>query len=164
MSLVLNTALFLATHTNRIDGKGRVSLPAPFRSALAARSSQGVMIYKSPWDSAIEGVTVERMAQMHAGLESLSANDPKRAYFELTIFGTAQNLQLDSEGRCALPKALLEKIGIKAETGAEIAFLGRGATFQIWEPGKLAAKTEEAAEKLLAGDIAFPTLPAGGLV
>jgi MraZ protein len=159
MSLVLNTALFFSTHTNRIDGKGRVSLPAPFRTALTARKSQGLVIFLSPADPAIEGVTIERMQHMSAALESLSPYAPERAFFETAIFGTAQALQLDTEGRCAIPRALLDQVGI----GAELAFLGRGATFQIWEPQALARRTAEAAQALKSGAVSFPTLPAGVL-
>src|ERR1700757_4730318 len=112
MSSFLNTALFLSTHVNRIDGKGRVSFPASFRSALAARNSQGVVIFRSPADAAIEGVTVERMLQMSAALESLSPFSTERAFFETAIFGSSQELIVDREGRCSLPKTLLDEVGI----------------------------------------------------
>ncbi len=159
MSLFLNTALFLSTHVNRIDGKGRVSFPASFRAALAARNSQGVVIFRSPADTAIEGVTIERMLQMSAALESLSPYAPERAFFETAIFGTAQELVVDREGRCSLPKSLLDQAGIDGE----VAFLGRGPTFQIWEPASLARRTAESADALRTGAVAFPTLPAGVL-
>jgi len=159
MSLLLNTALFLSTHTNRIDGKGRVSFPAPFRNALAARQSHGILIFKSVVDPAIEGITVERLNQMSAALESLSPFAPERAFFETAIFGSAQALQFDSEGRCSFPKALLEQVGISTE----VSFLGRGATFQIWEPQALARRSAEAVEALKSGAVSFPALPASVL-
>jgi len=157
MSLFLNTALFLSTHTNRIDGKGRVSFPAPFRSALSARNSQGVVIFRSLVDAAIEGMTIERLQAMSGALESLPPFAPERALFQTAIFGTAQELLVDKEGRCSLPKPLLEQIGIEGE----VAFLGCGATFQIWEPQSLARRTVEAAKALTTGAVAFPVLPAG---
>ena len=159
MSLYLNTALFLSTYTNRIDGKGRVSFPAPFRTALVSRNSHGVVIFRSVADRAIEGITLERLQQMSAALESLSPFAPERAFFETAIFGTAQALQFDTEGRCSIPKALLEQVGITSE----VAFLGRGATFQIWEPGALAQRTAESVEALKSGAVPFPTLPASVL-
>jgi MraZ protein len=159
MSLLLNTALFLSTYTNRIDGKGRVSFPAPFRNALGERKSQGILLFKSIVDPAIEGITVERLSQMSAALESLPPFAPERAFFETAIFGSAQALQFDSEGRCSIPKALLETVGITTE----LAFLGRGATFQIWEPQALAQRTAAAVEALKTGAVAFPTLPASVL-
>ena len=156
MALLLNTALFLSTHTNRLDGKGRVSFPAPFRIAVSERKSQGVLLFKSIVDPAIEGITTERLSQMSAALESLPPFAPERAFFETAIFGSAQALQLDTEGRCSIPKALLEAVGITTE----LAFLGRGATFQIWEPEALARRTAEAVAALKSGAVAFPILPA----
>jgi MraZ protein len=159
MSQFVNTALFLNTHTNRIDGKGRVSFPAPFRTAIDVRKSQGVVLFKSLSDPAIEGMTVERLYQMASALEALPPFAPERASFEISIFGAAQALVYDGEGRCSIPKSLLEQAGIAGEA----AFLGRGATFQIWEPGALARRVEAAAKAITTGAVAFPTLPAGVL-
>jgi MraZ protein len=159
MSQFVNTALFLNTHTNRIDGKGRVSFPAPFRTAIDQRKSQGVVLFKSLSDPAIEGMTVERLQQMASALETLDPFGPERAAFEISIFGAAQALVYDNEGRCSIPKALLEQAGITTEA----AFLGRGATFQIWEPSALARRMEEAAQAIKSGAVPFPVLPAGVL-
>jgi MraZ protein len=160
MSPILNTNLFFATHVTRIDGKGRVSFPASFRTAVAARNSQGVVIYRSPSEPVIEGLTIERMQHMAGALEKLSPNAPERAFFETAIFGTAQFLPIDGEGRCSLPRPMLDQIG----AGTEIAFLGRGATFQIWEPKALDRRHAEAAEALKSGAIPFPTLQLEGVV
>jgi len=159
MSSLMSTALFLYTHTNRIDGKGRVSFPAPFRTAVDARNSKGLVIFKSLSDAAIEGMTVERLHQMASALESFQPFAPERAYFETAIFGAAQALVYDGEGRCSLPKTLLEQVGITTE----VAFLGRGATFQIWEPQALARRTEESIQAIKTGAVPFPVLPAGVL-
>lgn len=159
MSQVSGTAFFFGTHTNRIDSKGRVSFPAPFRAALARLGSEGVFIYKSPKHTAIEGVTLERMQQMAAALETLSPYAEEREYFETAIFGAAHPLQFDPEGRCVIPRALLEEVGISQD----VAFLGHGPTFQIWEPGALAARKAKAAESVRTGAAPFPILtPAAG--
>ena len=154
MSVFLNTALFMSTHVNRIDGKGRISFPATFRSALVALNSQGVVIFRSPAEPAIEGVTIERMKQMSDALESYPPFDPRRTAIEHGIFGTAQELVIDREGRCSLPKSLLDQIGITTDA----AFLGRGSTFQIWEPGALAAEAAKAADALRSGAVSMPVL------
>ena len=154
MSQVLNTPFFFGTHTNRIDGKGRVSFPASFRAALIALKSQGVIIYRSPKHRAIEGVTVERMQQMSAALDSLSPLAAERDDFATAIFGTAQPLPLDTEGRCAIPRALLDEVGI----GSEVAFLGHSQSFQIWEPEALAIRKSSSAEAVKTGAVPFPTL------
>ena len=156
----LNTALFLSTHFTRVDGKGRVSFPAPFRSALALRNSQGVVVFSSPADPALDGVTLERMQQMALALESLTLFSQERAFYETAIFAAACELQIDREGRCSLPKPLLEKAGI----GADVAFIGRGASFQIWDPQRLERRAAESVDAVKTGALAFPTLPAGALL
>jgi MraZ protein len=154
MSLLLNTSLFLSTHVNRIDGKGRVSFPASFRAALAARSSQGVVIFKSLRDPAIEGFTIERLHQMAQALEQLSPFSPQRTALETAIFANAQELTIDKEGRCSLPKELAAAVGINGE----VAFVGKGSTFQIWEPAAHATATRNATDAVKNGDVEFPTL------
>ena len=156
----LNTALFLSTHVTRIDGKGRVSFPAPFRSALSLRNSQGVAIFSSPADPAIDGVTIERMQQMAVALEGLTLFSKERAFYETAIFAASHELQIDKEGRCSLPKPLLDKAGI----GLDVAFVGRGATFQIWDPAKLDRRTQESIDAVKSGTLEFPTLPPGVLL
>jgi MraZ protein len=105
-------------------------------------------------------MTVERLQQMASALESLPPFATERAYFETAIFGAAQALIYDGEGRCSLPRSLLDQV----EIGAEVAFLGRGATFQIWEPSALARRAADSAEAIKAGAVPFPTLPAGMLL
>src|SRR5689334_23057717 len=105
--------LFFSTHFTRIDGKGRVSFPAPFRAAMTAKNSRGVVIYSSLIDPAIEGVSVERMERMSAALEGeYEQFDRQRSLLETVIFGGSQELLIDKEGRCSLPKHFLDKAGI----------------------------------------------------
>ena len=134
MSLFLNTALFLNTHANRIDGKGRVSFPAPFRTALTTRNSAGVVLFQSLTHPAIEGWPAERMQALSESLDGLDVFSEERAQLATAIFGSAQDLLVDKEGRCSLPKSLCDYAGITSEA----AFLGQGETFQIWEPSALA--------------------------
>lgn len=151
-----NTTLFLSTHCTRVDGKGRVSFPAPFRSALTARNSQGVVLFSSPKDPAIEGITAERLHKMAVALESMPPFSPDRTFFETAIFAASHELQIDKEGRCSLPKALLDKAGIEAD----VVFVGKGATFQVWDPAKFEARSAESVEAVKTGAVPFPTLPA----
>jgi MraZ protein len=154
MSVFMNTPMFLSTHATRIDGKGRVSFPAPFRNALTSRGSQGVVLYQSTKFAAIEGVTLERIQQMAAALEKLSPDDPARADFETTIFGTAHELAIDKEGRCSVPRLLLDHAGIDLD----LIFLGRGQTFQVWEPQAFAQRKTDAAQSVKSGAVPFPIL------
>ena len=154
MSEVAAKAFFFGTHKNRLDSKGRVSFPAIFRNVLTKLGSEGVIVYKSPKHRAIEGVTIERMMQMSAALETMSPYAPERDDFETAIFGEASQLQFDPEGRCVIPRALLDDAGI----GQDVAFIGHGQSFQIWEPGALDARKAKSAEAVSTGAVRFPLL------
>jgi MraZ protein len=155
MSAFLKTGLFVSSHPCRIDGKGRVAFPLPFRNAIASRESKGVFLYRALKEDTIEGVTAERMDDMSAALDQYESDSEERSALERAIFGNAVQLQYESDGRCSLPKALLEQVGI---TG-DLVFVGRGETFQIWEPSALTKKDDELREKLKTGQIKMPLIP-----
>jgi MraZ protein len=159
MTLAPNGTLFLGNHTNRIDAKGRVSLPASFRTVLSTRGSQGVVLFRSPVEPAIEGVTVERMARLYESLDSMEPYSEARNHLEMVLFGDSTPLQLDPEGRFSVQRSLLDEVKITSE----VTFLGRGATFQIWEPGTWAARRANAVEAVRTGTIPFPKISAGVL-
>src|SRR5271156_3250225 len=122
----------MSTFTNKVDRKGRVSVPAPFRANLAGAGAppNGMLVlYPSFLLDALEGCTIERMAEMSARLDTLEQFSPE--HDDLTqLFGDAQQLTLDSEGRIGLPEELIAFTHITENA----AFVGLGKTFQIWEP------------------------------
>src|SRR5476651_1478796 len=64
-------ALFLSTFVNKVDRKGRVSVPASFRAALADQSFNGIIAFRSFKSSAIEGSGIDRLGEMSARLDEL---------------------------------------------------------------------------------------------
>ncbi len=61
-------ALFISTFVNKVDKKGRVSVPAPFRAALAGQSFAGIVAYPSFVLSAIEACGIDRMEELSQGI------------------------------------------------------------------------------------------------
>ena len=57
----LKMGLFLSTTINCIDKKGRVSVPAQFRAVLASESYNGVILFQSYTQKAIEGVGISAL-------------------------------------------------------------------------------------------------------
>jgi MraZ protein len=124
-------ALFLSTFINKIDRKGRVSVPAPFRAALKGQSFRGVVAFRSYREATIEACSIDRMDELARSLDELDQFSEKQDDLASTIFADAHQLALDGDGRIILPPALLQHAGITDRA----AFVGRGPTFQIWEPG-----------------------------
>ena len=121
--------MFLSTHENRLDKKGRVSVPASFRSYLSSMGYNGVICYPSFNNSSIEACPQNRIEKLSDSIDSLNPFEEKRDIFATSVLADSVNLQFDSEGRISLPNKLLEHAKIKQT----MLFVGQGKTFQIWE-------------------------------
>jgi len=124
--------LFLSTYVNRVDKKCRVSVPSQFRSTIANESFAGIVIYKSVINDCIEGCAMSRIEKISASIDALDPLSEERDAFATAILGSSTQLQFDTDGRVVLPKELIEEIGIEENA----LFVGKGQTFEIWEPGK----------------------------
>ena len=122
--------MFLSTYENKIDKKGRVSVPASFRSHLSNLGYNGVICYPSFNHQSIEACSQERIEKLSASIDSLNPFEEKRDFFATSILSESVNLQFDSEGRILLSSKLLKHAKIKNS----MLFVGQGKTFQIWEP------------------------------
>jgi MraZ protein len=122
--------LFFSSYRNKIDKKGRVSVPASFRNLLLKQEFNGMIAYASLRNPCIEACGIERFHKMNAHWQSLDPLSHERDAFETTMFGQSEPLNFDGEGRVMLPAHLAEFAGI----GEEAVFVGKGETFEIWEP------------------------------
>lgn len=133
-------AIFLSTFTNKLDKKGRVSVPAQFRAALAGQEFSGIIAYPSFINPCIEACSFDRIAKLSANIESLEPFSEERDAFATAILGGSQQISFDGEGRVMIPEALLEQAGISDSA----LFVGKGETFEIWEPKAFAEYAERA--------------------
>ncbi len=120
--------LFLSTFETKIDAKGRVSIPARFRSLLE-RKNEDLILFTSPGDKFIQGCGnqyIERLWEANLNLDQFS----DEANYIQDILSDSIQFKLDSEGRINLTDKLLEH----ADLSSKVLFSGRGETFQIWEP------------------------------
>ena len=122
--------MFLSTYENKIDKKGRVSVPASFRSYLSNLGYNGVICYPSFNNYSIEAWPQDRIEKISNTIDSLNPFEEKRDFFATSILSESINLQFDSEGRISIPSKLLKHAKIKNN----MVFVGQGKTFQIWEP------------------------------
>ena len=122
--------MFLASYENKLDKKGRVSVPASYRSYLSNLGYNGVICYPSFNHQSIEAWPQDRIEKISNTIDSLNPFEEKRDYFATSILSESINLQFDTEGRILLTKKLLKHAKIKSS----MIFVGLGKTFQIWEP------------------------------
>ena len=122
--------MFLSSYENKMDKKGRVSVPATFRSHLNSMGYNGFICYPSFNHFALEACSQDRIEKLSNTIDTLNPFEEKRDYFATSILSESESLQFDTEGRVSLSKKLLDHSRIKTN----ILFVGLGYTFQIWEP------------------------------
>ena len=155
-------ALFLSTYTNKVDKKGRVSVPAAFRAAIGGQNFHGIVAFRSYRLPAIEAFSIDRMERLSTSLDALDLFSDTQDDLAATIFADSRPLPFDGEGRILLPKEFADYARIKAEA----AFVGRGATFQVWEPKAFQSHQADARKRALAEGTTLrldpPEKPGGG--
>ncbi len=134
--------MFLSSYENKLDKKGRVSVPATFRSYLTSMGYNGFISYPSFNHTALEACSQDRIEKLSNTIDSLNPFEEKRDYFATSVLSESVSLQFDTEGRVSFTDKLLGHAKIKSN----ILFVGLGKTFQIWEP-KLFEKFKVTARK-----------------
>ena len=122
--------MFLSSYENKLDKKGRVSVPATFRSHLSNLGYNGIVCYPSFNNQSIEAFSQDRIEKISQLIDTLNPFEEKRDFFSTSILSESINLQFDNEGRISLTSKLLKHAKIKNS----MLFVGLGQTFQIWEP------------------------------
>lgn len=135
-------ALFLSTYTNKIDKKGRVSVPSQFRTVLAKGEYVGIIAYPSFINDCIEACSMERIERLSNGIDNLDPFSDERDAFATAILGGSMQLAFDGEGRIMLPQKLIEV----AKLNDSAVFVGKGATFEIWSPELFTDYSDKARE------------------
>jgi MraZ protein len=132
-------AALIGRHINKIDTKGRVSVPKPFREALSisglkkrlpARTFSGIYVFRSFKYRAIEGCGEEFIQRVVDSLDDLELFSDVQDDLAITLLENTYQLTCDTEGRVLFPPELIEY----ASLSNEAMFVGRGSRFQVWQP------------------------------
>lgn len=128
-------ARYFGRYVNKVDRKGRVSVPSRIRSQILSLGQSSMVAAPSEHDPAIDAMDVDRLNELIDRLDrpgALTADDQARAEY---MFGRAEELPIDKDGRILLPRALLEHAQIEDAA----IFVGIGRSFRIWNPDRHAA-------------------------
>ena len=122
--------LFMDTVVNKVDAKGRVSLPSDYRAMVKELSTE-IVCYRSLSAPCIEGCLEETLDKLATEIEN-ATDFFSETQDNLTnlVFGDAKRFGFDSTGRIVLTEKLLKHAQI---TDAAV-FVGKGRKFQIWNP------------------------------
>ena len=135
---------FVSHFTNRLDSKGRVSIPASFRAVMARDGFEGLYVHPSLDREALDCGGTALLREIDALIEQQPLFSDERELFSTALLGTSEVLKVDPEGRIVLTDMLKTYAGIVDS----IVFVGVGSKFQIWEPGRFQAHLSEARERV----------------
>jgi MraZ protein len=137
---------FVSNYTMRLDSKGRVSIPAPFRAVLTREGFSGIYCCPALDRPALEAGGKAFWAEIEAMIAHFPPHSQERERFATALYGTGEMLRIDPEGRVALPEPLKNH----AEIADAVSFVGLGIKFQIWEPKRFQSELAEATAKVRA--------------
>lgn len=126
--------LFLSTYINKIDKKGRVSIPASYRAVIGANSYNGIVVHSSLNNECIEACSFDRIKELNNYINQLDPYSYEYNAFATLILGSSVELSFDTEGRVMLPETLMSFAGITDQ----VCFVGKGKSFEVWNPDKFA--------------------------
>lgn len=116
------------TVVNKVDAKGRVSLPADYRAIVKDTGSE-IVCYRSLNAPCIEGCLEDLLDKLATDMEnSLDFFSQEQDDISNLVFGDAKRYPFDSTGRIMLAEKLLKHAQIKDSA----VFVGKGRKFQIW--------------------------------
>ena len=107
--------MFLSTYENNIDKKGRVSVPAQFRSHLSSLGFNSIICFPSFNQQCLEAWPQDRIEKISDAIDNLNPFEEKKDYFATSILSESVNLIFDTEGRISLTKKLLQHSKIKTK-------------------------------------------------
>lgn len=144
--------LFLSTYVNKVDRKGRVSVPAPFRAALAGQNFNGIVLFRSSHHVCLEGFGWNFMEELSRRLDHYDMFSPAHDDLSTAIFGEAVQAPFDGEGRVVLPAELTSFAGLAEQA----AFVGMGRKFQMWNPAAFEKRRVEARGRVKEQGLVLP--------
>jgi MraZ protein len=148
---------FLGTHQNRLDAKGRVSIPAPFRAVLktsgeANGNGMQLVLRPSHQHPCIEAWPVAEFDALAEPLNRLNVFSQEHDDLAASLYADAFPVEADKEGRVVLPENLVTYARLRDT----VVFMGLGRIFQIWEPEAAGRRRAEARERARVHGFTLP--------
>ena len=128
---------FRGEFSQKVDGKGRMSIPADFRRVLEAGdpdypekrpTARMVVLYGPHLKNCLHAYTIDDMAEIEAGIRALPRGSAKRKQAGRMILGKSWETEVDRDGRIVLPKDRRAQINLDDEA----VMSAMGDFFEIW--------------------------------
>ncbi len=80
-------SLFLSTFENKVDSKGRVSLPSQFRGVIQEEEKTSLVLYESSINKCIEGCSITRIEELSRKIDNLDPFSTEKDAFLTIVLG-----------------------------------------------------------------------------
>lgn len=138
--------MFFGTFNHAIDGKGRTSLPAKFREALASAGEPRIVLMQYPHWKAVQALPQSVWNELVKKVMEASPLDPRWQRNVLKFVSSAHEVDLDASGRVLVPPPLREYAGL----AKDVVWVGMGRTIHLYDR---AAYDAQMAAEIPAGDV-----------
>lgn len=138
---------FLSSQTKKIDAKGRVSVPAPFRAVMARNGIEELYGFKDFVFPAFSLGGLDILDRYERQIETMDPFSEEAHRMSLVIHGGGSFLRLDGEGRLTITDFIRSHAGLREE----VTFVGRSDHFQLWAPEAFEAMERQAREERVRG-------------
>ncbi|WBU60747.1 division/cell wall cluster transcriptional repressor MraZ [Paracoccus albus] len=136
---------FRGSEEVKVDGKGRMSIPARFRRIFEAGDPDWnpservrmIVVYGPDSWQKLEFYTVEAAEQIDEEIDRLPRGSQERLWLETLMNGLATEAEIDTDGRLVLPQKLRDKIGLDNEA----FFTSKGDFIEVWNPESYSASS-----------------------
>ncbi len=131
--------MFFGTFTHAIDAKGRTSLPAKFREALAAAGEPKIVLTQYPHWRAVQALPLSEWKRLEEKLMQASPLDLRAQRNILRFYSTAHEVDLDPHGRVLVPPSLREY----ANLVKDVVWAGMGRYLHLFDQATYDAQMAE---------------------
>ncbi len=128
---------FLGSFVYKLDGKGRVSLPAAFRREAPDQAFVLVQAYPP----ALALYPESAWEEVEDRLRELLRHQPESRMYVLSVMSNAEEVTPDSQGRILIPARLQAAAGL----AGEVLLVGSIDKVELWNPDQFESAIEEGA-------------------
>ncbi|TLP48432.1 MULTISPECIES: division/cell wall cluster transcriptional repressor MraZ [Cohaesibacter] len=137
---------FVSKYVNRLDSKGRVSIPAPFRQLLAQDGQDSLFCSPSLDQVSIEAGGLVYQQEINDQLNQFDPFSEEREMLSTALLGESETFKIDKDGRIVLSESIKEYAGITDV----VVFVGQGTKFRLWQPDRYEVHRKEAQKLALS--------------
>lgn len=120
--------MFRGANSINLDSKGRLAIPAKYRSGIIESAQSHMIITCDPYENCLLIFTLQHWEATEADLRALSNSKPLYRKLKRIMLANASEVDMDSSGRLLIPGLLREIACLNKES----MLIGQGEIFQLW--------------------------------